>query len=147
MTDLALLRGLNADVWHPFRAAYAARDTDAYLALHTRDLIRAGGPRRTVQTYDEVAAETRPWFAAAAEQGLRLAIEFRFVERLAAGAAASERGVYRIEAGADVFLGRFHTVSRHDGSRWRIVVDHDLPEADDRAFAAASDVDDLTPFA
>lgn len=147
MTDLDLLRGLNADVWHPFRAAYAACDTDAYLALHTRDLIRAGGPGRVVQTYDEVAAETRPWFTGAAERGLALGIEFRFVERLATGGLACERGHYRITAGDDVFLGRFHTFSRHTGARWQITADHDVPEADDRGFTAAHGPDDLTPFA
>ncbi len=147
MTDLDLLRGLNADVWHPFRAAYAACDTDAYLALHTPDLIRAGGPGRTVQTYAEVAAETGPWFAGAVERGLRLGIEFRFTERLAAGGLACERGFFRITAGEDVFHGRFHTFSRHTGSRWQIVADHDLPAADGSGFTAAHGVDDLSAFA
>ena len=147
MTAAELLRGLNTDVWTPFRAAYAACDTDAYLALHTRDLIRAGGPRHVVQTYDEVAAETRPWFTGAAERGVALAVEFRFTERLAAGGLACERGHYRITAGDEVFHGRFHTFSRHTGSRWQIVADHDVPEPDGSAFAAAHDPDDLAAFA
>ncbi len=46
MTDPTLLIELNRDVWEPFRAAYRAYDAESYLALHTPDLIRVGGPHR-----------------------------------------------------------------------------------------------------
>jgi ketosteroid isomerase-like protein len=138
VTDRALLEQLNRDVWEPFRAAYRAYDTEGYLALQTADLIRAGGPRRLVQTYAEVAEETGPWFAGAAERGIALAIDFRFTERLAAGDAASERGVYRIGAGETVFHGRFHTFCRRSGGRWRIAVDYDSGDASAAEFEAAT---------
>lgn len=147
MTDLGLLRELNRDVWHPFRAAYRACDTDAFLPLHTRGLIRAGGPAKSIQTYEEMAAETAEWFAGALARGIPLDIDFRFVERLAAGGLASERGIYRITAGDDVFHGRFHTFSRRGDTRWQITVDHDAPEADAGAFADAHEIDDVSPFA
>jgi ketosteroid isomerase-like protein len=120
-----LLTELNRDVWEPFRVAYRSCDTPAYLALHTPDLIRVGGPRRVVQGYEEMAAEVGPWFADAAAKGLLLAIDFRFTERLADGERASERGIYRIEVGGEVLFGRFHTFSRKSGGRWRMAVDYD----------------------
>lgn len=142
MTDLALLTELNEQVWEPFRAAYAAADTERYLALHERDLIRAGGPRRLVQSYRDVAAETGPWFDGARERGLALSIEFRFVERLADGDLASERGIFRISAGSDLFYGRFHTFCRRVDGRWRIAVDYDTADgADEESFAAAATAD------
>ncbi|HST64197.1 MAG TPA: nuclear transport factor 2 family protein [Mycobacteriales bacterium] len=125
MTDKELLAELDRDIYEPFRAAYRSYDTEAYLALHTPDLIRVGGPGRTVQGYAEVAAEVGPWFADAAATGLPLAIDFRFTERLADGDRASDRGVYRIEVDGAVLHGRFHTFSRKDGGRWRMVVDYD----------------------
>lgn len=130
-----LLAELNRDVWEPFRAAYRACDTDAYLDLHTPDLIRVGGPRRVVQGYAEMAAEVGPWFADAAAKGLRLGIDFRFTERLADRALASERGIYRIEVGDEVIHGRFHTFSRKAGGRWRMAVDYD---SDDNATVDAT---------
>ena len=138
MDDGALLAELNRDVWEPFRVAYRAHDAAAYLALQAPDLIRAGGPRRLVQTYAEVAEETGPWFAGAAARGLRLGIDFRFTERLAAGDAASERGVYRIEAGDEVFHGWFHTFCRRVDGRWRIAVDYDTAGASAADFTAAT---------
>jgi hypothetical protein len=71
VTDTSLLTELNRDVWQPFRTAYRAYDTQACLALHTPDLIRVGGPRRTVQGYAEMAAETGPWFAAPGRRSAR----------------------------------------------------------------------------
>jgi hypothetical protein len=68
VTDSTVLLTLNRDIWEPFRAAYRAYDTDAYLALQAPDLIRAGGPRRLVPGYAEVAAETARWFAQAARE-------------------------------------------------------------------------------
>jgi ketosteroid isomerase-like protein len=143
VTDKELLTELNGDVWAPFRAAYRSYDTEAYLALHTPDLIRVGGPARVVQGYAEMAAEVGPWFADAAARSLPLAIDFRFTERLADGAVASERGIYRIEVGAEVFHGRFHTFSRKADGRWRMAVDYD---SDDNATVSSSDWDAATPL-
>jgi ketosteroid isomerase-like protein len=125
VTDGRLLAELDRDVWDPFRTAYGSYDTQAYLDLHTADLIRVGGPHRVVQGYAEMAAETGPWFADAAAKGIPLAIDFRFTERLADGDVASERGLYRIEVDAEVLHGRFHTFCRKVDGRWKLAVDYD----------------------
>lgn len=128
VTDLT--SELNRDVWQPFRAAYAAGDADAFLDLHAPDLIRAGGPAKEVLDLAAYGAQVREWFALVAAKGDRLAIDFRFTERLVAGELASERGVYRITltpATGDgiVLFGRFHTFARRIDGRWRIAVDYD----------------------
>ena len=143
MTDAGLLAELDRDIYEPFRTSYGAYDAETYLALHTPDLIRVGGPRRVVQGYAEMAAEVGPWFSDAAAKGLPLAIDFRFSERLADGSLASERGIYRIEIDGEVLYGRFHTFSRKDGGRWRMAVDYDsddgatLGDADWAALASS----------
>ncbi|MEU5691890.1 nuclear transport factor 2 family protein [Actinosynnema sp. NPDC020468] len=154
MVDTGLLHELNRDVWHAFRRAYGALDTEAFLDVHSPDLIRAGGPAKQVQSYNEYAMQTAQWFTDSAERGDGLAIEFRFTERIAAGEAASERGVFRITASRGdarkVFHGRFHTFSRRVEGRWRIVVDYDSDEAGTvtaEAFRAAVPVDDVAAFA
>ncbi len=143
MTDKDLLTGLNRDIYEPFSVSYRTYDTEAYLALHTPDLIRVGGPRRVVQGYAEMAAETGPFFADAAARGLRLSIDFRFTERLADGELASKRGIYRIAVGDEVFHGRFHTFSRKVDGRWRMAVDYD---SDDNATLSPSDWNAADPL-
>ncbi|MBB5897807.1 GNAT family N-acetyltransferase [Kutzneria kofuensis] len=145
------LAELNADIWQPYRDAYAAGDTEAFLALHTPELIRAGGPGKTVQGFDEYAAASRTWRAEMDERGSRVAIEFRFTERITDGELASERGVYRLTATrADgdqkVFHGHFHTFARKIYGHWRIAVDYDNTDASPADFDAATDPDDFTAY-
>lgn len=145
------LAELNADIWQPYRIAHAAGDTEAFLALHAPELIRAGGPAKTIQGLDEYAAESRAWRADLSARGSRVAIEFRFTERITDGELASERGVYRLTATrADgdqrVFHGHFHTFARKIYGHWRIAVDYDDTDATPADFDAATAPDDFTPF-
>ena len=133
MADGELLRELNRDIWHPFRRSYGSRDATAFLALYTPDLIRAGGPAQQVHGFEEYAAQTGQWFADLTERGDGIGIEFRFLERIASGGLASERGVFRItatQAGGQqrTFYGRFHTFARKQDGRWRIAADYDSNE-------------------
>ncbi len=155
MTDPELLRDLNKELWQAFRASYRDLDAPAFLALYSPDLVRAGGPGRSVLDFDGYAVETREFFADMLAQGGRLGIDFRFTERLAQGELASERGVYRIVMrlpGADerVFYGQFHTFARRIGGRLQFVADYDSTEAGtvtEASFAAAHDIDDVAAFA
>lgn len=154
MADTELLRELNRDVWHAFVRAYGARDAKAFLAVHSPDLIRAGGPEKQVHGYPEYATQTEQWFADLTERGDDIGIEFRFDERIASGDLASERGMYRITATRAtgeqrVFYGRFHTFSRRIGDGWRIAVDYDSNEGGtvtEETFASGADIDDVAAF-
>lgn len=155
VADGELLEELNRDIWRAFRSAYAAGDAQAFLALHTADLIRAGGPERSVIGLDEYTAQTSQWFAWLVERGAEASIDFRFVERIVSGELASERGIFRIEVvapGEDqrVFYGRFHTFARKVHDRWRIAVDYDSDgdgAVTDEMFLAGARIDDVAAFA
>ena len=150
MTDL--LAELNRDLWHPFVAAYAALDPDAFIALNHTDVVHISGAGRQVTGYADYTRQMREFFAMVAARGDRIGIEFRFHERIASGDLASERGLFRLSVvPADGELrtryGRFHTVARKADGRWRFAVDYDTDEGADRAaFDAAAAVDDLSAF-
>lgn len=154
MTDKLLLQQLNADVWHEFRRAYAARDTAAFLAIYHPDVIRAGGPTKEVHDFASYAEQTGEWFTFLTGRGDSAVIDFRFLERIAAGDLASERGIFEITATrADgeqhVFYGKFHTFSRKTEGRWRIAVDYDSDEGGSinvATFRSGAAIDDLTAF-
>ena len=88
------------------------------------------------------------------EQGVRLAVEVRFEERIADGRSASEKGISRAlftdSAGKTrTFFTRFHTISRKEGGAWRVLTEYfpaprdDLGEAQ---FQQAKALDDTTGF-
>lgn len=150
-----LLAELNRDIWHPFARTYAAQDLAGYLAIYATDLIRAGGPGKSVHGYDEYSARMADWFTHLNNDGAEIRIEFRFTERLAADGLASERGIFKIDASSPtatqrVIFGRFHTFARKAGDRWQIVADYDSAESGSRThdlFRAAAHVDDTGAFA
>jgi len=129
----SLLGELNTDIWRAYRHAYREGDASAFLAVHSPDLIRAGGPAQTITGFPEYGTLTRQWFADLTERGDSVDIEFRFTERIADGALASERGIYRLTAQRPdhepkVMYGRFHTFARKTNGRWHIVADYDSDE-------------------
>jgi ketosteroid isomerase-like protein len=152
--DTDLLRRLNDDIWHPFGLAYARLDAPAFLALHSPELIRAGGPAKQVLGFTEYSNQIEEWFAELAGRGSSVGISFRFVERVTANDVASERGIFqlmstRADGDGRTFYGRFHTYSRRVDGRWRICVDYDTDERAatlEEEFLAARDVDDVDAF-
>jgi hypothetical protein len=151
MTDL--FAELNRDIWHPFVRSYADLDAAAFLALNSPDLMRASGTSGQVQDYAGYATELREFFAMVAGNGDRIGIDFRFTERLASDALASERGVFRVSvvpAGGEprARYGRFHSYARKSDGRWRLAADYDIGDenaGDD--FAAGAEIDDVARFA
>ncbi|MEV0676353.1 nuclear transport factor 2 family protein [Actinosynnema sp. NPDC050436] len=151
MSSATLFRELDHDVWEPFRSAYRHLDAAAFLAVHSPDLIRAGGPAKQVLGYSDYARQMVEWFDRVRANGDSLDIRFRFVERLASADAASERGLFRIDAiragTPKVFYGRFHVLCRKPDNRWRIVVDYEADEdVTEEVFEAASAPGDVAAF-
>lgn len=131
---------LNRDIWRPFAAAYAVGDAEAYLDLHTPDLVRVDANTGSVLDFESYAKGIREFFASMADTDVAMCIEFRFVERLADGDLASERGVFKFRMTRPghqdrVRFGVFHTIARRTGGRWRLSMDYDSP-SDEDAFNA-----------
>jgi ketosteroid isomerase-like protein len=148
------LADINDDIWQRFQAAYAALDVDAFLAFHAPELVRIEAGARRIDDLHAYAARMREGFARARELGDSLAIDFHFDERIMSSELACERGVYQVTITAPTgaarsFHGRFHTVSRRIGGRWRLIVDHDDDEGgavDATRFAAAHPMDAIELF-
>ncbi len=152
--DPALLAELNAHIWTPFHEAYRDGEAEKYIALHRPEFIRGEGSRKVVRTLDEYATGVRRSFAIWKERGLKIDLQFRFLERIVKGAQASERGIYRFtltgpDGKAQSFYGQFHTFSRKVEGRWQFVVDYDSDEGgtiDAAKYEAAAAVDDFSRF-
>jgi ketosteroid isomerase-like protein len=152
--DPALLTELNTQIWMPFHEAYRDGEAEKYIALHRPEFIRGEGTRKVVRTLDEYAAGVRRSFEIWKERGLKIDLQFRFIERIVKGAQASERGIYRFtltppDGKAQTFYGQFHTFSRKVDGRWQLIVDYDSNEGgtvDAAKYEAASAVDDFSRF-
>ena len=147
-------REINRDIWTPFSEAYATNDADKYLALHTKDFIRANGNDKTSDDLAGYRKHVESSFAWAGEKGGRTTIEFRFFERIASASTASERGIYKYsyfpKAGEpNIGYGKFHVVLRKEAGIWKILTDYDSSEGGkvgEADYKAAMAVDDFSKF-
>lgn len=148
------LRDINRDIWTPFAEAYASNDAAKYLALHSKEFVRANGNSKSSHDLAGYGASVERSFAWTAEDGGRTSIEFRFFERFATATTASERGIfkytYQPKTGSpNVGYGQFHVVLRKENGVWKILTDYDSNEGGKigaAEYQAAMAVDDFSKF-
>ena len=132
-TNPEYLRELDREIWKPFVAAFAAGKAEDYFALHSDGFVRVMADARRVEPREAWMTGTRGMFRHFAERGIKPSITFRFMERLANGQSASERGIFEFtttdaKGATRRAYGKFHVISRKEGGRWRILVDYDSNE-------------------
>lgn len=143
------LAELNRDVWIPFATAYATNDAEAFLKLHTKDLIRVSAQGKSVQDLAGYAEGVRKGFEKRRADGSKAEIAFRFLERIASEEAASERGIFRLTVTSGKgevrrFHGKFHVFARKVDGVWRLAVDYDSNEGGtigEKAFESADSME------
>lgn len=148
------LRDINRDIWTPFSEAYASNDAAKYIALHSKDFIRASGGGKNTFDLAGYAAQSERSFAWAIDNGSRSTIEFRFFERLTSATTASERGYYKYtsypkEGTPRSSYGKFHVMLRKENGVWKIATDYDSDEGGkvgEADYKAAYAVDDFSKF-
>jgi ketosteroid isomerase-like protein len=146
---------INADIWLPFSQAYATGAVDRYLAIHAADFTYVQAGARIIEGLDDYSQRIRKSFADLAGRGVTFTIAFRFVERIASGRLASERGLFRLsgtgpKGPGPVRHGRFHTIARRDDAGWRLIVDYEYADVEPVApadYEAAFAPDDVDRFA
>lgn len=149
-----ILKAIDQDIWLPFIKAYTEGKADDYIALHSKNLIRPMGDSRRIDPYDKWAAGTRGMFKSFAERGTKVAIDFRFLERIANDDTASERGIYEFsltnaKGETQKYYGKFHVILKKEAGRWTILMDYDSSEGrtiNAEAFKAAHALTDHAKY-
>jgi ketosteroid isomerase-like protein len=124
---------INSQVWKPFIKSFNERDTKTFLALHSKDVVRAPRDSKVVWNWDQYYAQQEKGDKRENAVNSKRMLELRFTERIASADQAVEVGVYKTtninSAGvARSFYGRFHVVLRKEQGVWKILVDTDSSE-------------------
>jgi len=147
-----ILQEINNTIWIPFSIAYANLDVDGYVNLHSLDMIRAGS--KDVSNLETYSKRIETFFKSTKEQGSKLNIQFRFVERVCNPNTASERGIYQLSVTNSVgetskFYGKFHVFLRKESNNWKILIDYDSSEnntINENSFQEAFDMEDFEKY-
>ena len=129
----AILEAINRDIWKPFSEAYGTSQPEKYIALHSKDFIRAEGNEKQIKDLAGYADGVRQMFSNVVKDKTKVDINFRFLERVTNEQSASERGIYEFiyitaKGEKQVFYGKFHVFLRKEKGIWKILIDYDSNE-------------------
>lgn len=138
----SIQRIINKDVWIPFIKAFNEGNTEAFLAVHSKDVSRV--LNNTIWDYNEYAQKTQKGNASMKLNKQTQKLELRFTHRVANGNRAYDVGYYKgTSAGPDgksrSYYGKFTVLLRKENGVWKILMDQDSPEdASEATFQKAS---------
>lgn len=121
---------INDQVWRPFIKTYNAYDTEGFMAIHTKDVIRINRDGRSIRIGQEYSDGMLQSNNRSLKNGAQRSIEFRFLERLARPELAFEVGYYKVtmkrgDEAERVFYGKFQVVLKKTDGSWQLAVDSD----------------------
>lgn len=124
---------INEQVWKPFIKGFQDGDTDMFMGVHSKDLVRSARESKKVLNWDSYYQQTKKGNERMKTDKSRLEIELRFTERINNDAQAIDVGVYRTswfaaDGKQGTGYGRFHVVLRKENGTWKILVDTDSDE-------------------
>ncbi len=123
---------INQEVWIPFMQSYTAFDAEAFMSVHTDDVIRVShGKWAEILVGDSYAESMRTNAKRGKEQKRKRSIAFVFNERTYGDDHGWESGYYQITnqtpgQSEGKFNGEFTVVLKKVDGRWKILVDSDV---------------------
>lgn len=124
---------INEQVWKPFLKGFNDNDTKAFMAVHSKDVVRSPRDANQVLNWNQYFAQQEKGDTADKAAKRKRTLELRFTERISNKDQAIDVGVYKTsyvnpDGTSRSFFGRFHVVMRKEQGTWKILVDTDSSE-------------------
>jgi len=127
---------INNQVWKPFTKAIMTQDVAGFIAVHSKDVVRAELNDNLVMDYATYLAGMEKswpgWKESNKKNNVQYTFELRFLQRISNGTQAYEVGYFKNEtviAGQKrVSYGKFQVALRKENGTWKILVDSDTNE-------------------
>lgn len=128
--EINFQKEINDQVWRPFIKTYNSFDTEGFMAIHTKDIIRINRDGGSIRIGEEYKTGMQQGNERSLKNNYQRSIEFRFLERLARSEVAFEVGYYKVtskrgDADERVFYGKFHVVLKKEDGLWKLDMDSD----------------------
>lgn len=130
-------KAIDEQVWKPFTIAIMNQDVDAFVALHSKDLVRAELNRGSVfglKDYQDQMKGTWPlWKESLEKDKATYTFELRFLQRISNGELAYDVGYFKNKSvmpdgTSRISYGKFQVALRKESNIWKILVDSDSNE-------------------
>lgn len=124
-----LQREIDEQVWKPFIESFSQNNTDKFMSVHSKDMMRVTQDDKKILSYSEYAAQQRAGDERDKANNRKRSIELRFTNRIANGDKAFDIGYYKttyhMPGGNRDFYGRFHVSFKKENGQWKITLDTD----------------------
>ena len=132
-TGQSIQQAINDQVWKPFISAYNNYDTDGFMAVHSKEVVRSPRDAKMVLNWNEYFEQQKRGDDQGKKSGSKRQLGLRFTERIANANQAMEVGIYKGTStdktgNVRTFYGRFHVALRKENGVWKILVDTDSSE-------------------
>jgi hypothetical protein len=125
---------INEQVWKPFIESFEQYNTDNFLALHSKNLVRSPRDARKILNWDQYYSDQKNGDERSKQNGSKRKLELRFTERIANANQAIDVGYYKTtsitnKGESRAFIGKFLVVLQKEKGVWKILVDTDSSES------------------
>jgi len=129
----SLQKEINEQVWKPFIKSFNEMDTDAFMAVHSKEISRVSQDGKSIYGYEKYYEESKYWNERSKREGRKHNIELRFIQRIAGSDRGFEVGYYKttsIQRNGESrsAYGKFHVLLRKENGQWKILMDADANE-------------------
>jgi len=124
---------IDDQVWKPFIESFNEFDTDKFMSLHSKDIVRSSRDSKQVLNWNQYYQQQKAGDIQSKAAQRKRSLELRFTERIVGPDQAIDVGIYKTTSIDDKgesrsFYGRFHAVLRREKGFWKILVDTDSSE-------------------
>ena len=129
----SIQQAINDQVWKPFISTYNNHDTDGFMAVHSKEVVRSPRDAKMVLNWNEYFQQQKRGDDQGKTSGSKRQLGLRFTERIGNDNQAMEVGIYKgtitdKTGNVRTFYGRFHVVLRKENGVWKILSDTDSSE-------------------
>ncbi len=138
---------INKDVWAPFQKSYSNLDSELFMSIQSKEIVRVEMDNNKLLHYAQYRAWNERFFDMVRKRDAEIKIEFSFTHRMYMGTTAFEAGYYcfksKHKGDADFAIrgyGAFQVTLKKEAGKWRIVSDADHSTSIERATFEAAEV-------
>ena len=135
----SLQRQINEQVWKPFIRSFNSGDTEAFMAVHSKDMTRVEQDSKNIYGFHEYYEYNKRGKERNTPPKWKSNIELRFIQRITGNDRAFEVGYYKTTSTTIATgqthsgYGKFHVLLRKENNTWKILMEADASEKTDEA--------------
>ena len=129
-----LRKEINTQVWKPFIEAYNSFDTEKFMSVYSRNLIRVTNNKKKIFDYSEYKLNINRENHFNKNYKIKAALEIRFTSRIHEKDLGYEAGILKIKLTDNngkpaTIYSRFQVLLKKESVTWKIFFDTDTSEA------------------